>query len=214
MTVVAAVLVPVVLLYQAWTYHVFRARLGGEEAGAPVDLVARKTRLAARARDRSAPPAPRAGGARHCSPPTRRSASLAALLVLAQAVLLARVAARALRRRDARRGRPGRSRCSPRSSPRARRRRGPSRSSGGARRRACSRSSGSSSSSGRLRDRPAALDGAESAEVATAAVAGVDALETTFARYLPQVVLAARRAGRRDRLRRLDRPRLGRRSCS
>ena len=42
----------------------------------------------------------------------------------------------------------------------------------------------------RLRDRPAALDGAESAEVATAAVGGVDALETTFARYLPQVVLA------------------------
>ena len=42
----------------------------------------------------------------------------------------------------------------------------------------------------RLRDQPAALDGAESAEVATAAVSGVDALETTFARYLPQVVLA------------------------
>jgi len=42
----------------------------------------------------------------------------------------------------------------------------------------------------RLRDRPAALDGAESAEVATAAVAGVDALETLFARYLPQLVLA------------------------
>jgi ATP-binding cassette, subfamily C, bacterial CydD len=42
----------------------------------------------------------------------------------------------------------------------------------------------------RLRRRPLALDGAESAEVATAAVAGVDALETTFARYLPQVVLA------------------------
>ena len=42
----------------------------------------------------------------------------------------------------------------------------------------------------RLRSRPAALDGAQSAEVATAAVAGVDALETTFARYLPQVVLA------------------------
>jgi thiol reductant ABC exporter CydD subunit len=43
----------------------------------------------------------------------------------------------------------------------------------------------------RLRDQPAALDGAESAEVATAGVAGVDALETMFARYLPQVVLAA-----------------------
>ncbi len=42
----------------------------------------------------------------------------------------------------------------------------------------------------RLRDRPAALDGAESAEVATVAVGGVDALEMTFARYLPQVVLA------------------------
>ncbi len=42
----------------------------------------------------------------------------------------------------------------------------------------------------RLRDRPAALDGAESADVATAAVAGIDALEALFARYLPQVVLA------------------------
>ena len=43
MTVVAAIFLPVVLLYQAWTYHVFRARLGGEEAGSPVDLVASKT---------------------------------------------------------------------------------------------------------------------------------------------------------------------------
>ena len=42
----------------------------------------------------------------------------------------------------------------------------------------------------RLRRRPNALDGAQSAEVATAAASGVDALETTFARYLPQVVLA------------------------
>jgi cytochrome d ubiquinol oxidase subunit II len=29
MTVVAAIMLPVVLLYQAWTYHVFRQRLGG-----------------------------------------------------------------------------------------------------------------------------------------------------------------------------------------
>jgi ATP-binding cassette, subfamily C, bacterial CydD len=43
----------------------------------------------------------------------------------------------------------------------------------------------------RLAVEPAALDGAESAELATVAVAGVDALETTFSRYLPQVVLAA-----------------------
>jgi thiol reductant ABC exporter CydD subunit len=43
----------------------------------------------------------------------------------------------------------------------------------------------------RLRGQPTALDGARSAEVATTAVEGVDALEATFARYLPQVVLAA-----------------------
>jgi thiol reductant ABC exporter CydD subunit len=42
----------------------------------------------------------------------------------------------------------------------------------------------------RLRDQPFALDGAQSAEIATAAVMGVDALGATFARYLPQVVLA------------------------
>ena len=42
----------------------------------------------------------------------------------------------------------------------------------------------------RLRDKPAALDGAKSSELATIAVTGVDALEATFARYLPQVVLA------------------------
>ena len=42
MTVVAVVLLPVVLLYQAWTYHVFRARLGGEDVGSPVDLLAPK----------------------------------------------------------------------------------------------------------------------------------------------------------------------------
>ena len=62
----------------------------------------------------------------------------------------------------------------------------------------------------RLRDQPAALDGAESAEVATAAVAGVDALETTFARYLPQVVLAAIVPLAVLVARRVDRPRLGR----
>jgi cytochrome d ubiquinol oxidase subunit II len=43
MTVVAAILLPVVLLYQAWTYHVFRARLGGKDAGTPIDLLAPKT---------------------------------------------------------------------------------------------------------------------------------------------------------------------------
>jgi len=42
----------------------------------------------------------------------------------------------------------------------------------------------------RLRAQPAALDGADSAEIAAAAVQGVDGLEAYFGRYLPQVVLA------------------------
>jgi ATP-binding cassette, subfamily C, bacterial CydD len=42
----------------------------------------------------------------------------------------------------------------------------------------------------RLRSQPAALDGAESAEIAAAAVQGVDGLEAYFGRYLPQVVLS------------------------
>jgi ATP-binding cassette, subfamily C, bacterial CydD len=43
----------------------------------------------------------------------------------------------------------------------------------------------------RLRDQPLALDGVEAGEVATSAVQGVDGLEAYFARYLPQVVLAS-----------------------
>jgi cytochrome d ubiquinol oxidase subunit II len=31
MTVVAAVCLPLILVYQGWTYHVFRARVGGDE---------------------------------------------------------------------------------------------------------------------------------------------------------------------------------------
>jgi ATP-binding cassette, subfamily C, bacterial CydD len=42
----------------------------------------------------------------------------------------------------------------------------------------------------RLHGHPASLDGGESSELATLAVTGIDALEATFARYLPQVVLA------------------------
>jgi cytochrome d ubiquinol oxidase subunit II len=34
MTVVAAIFVPLVLLYQGWTYHVFHARVGGAAGGA------------------------------------------------------------------------------------------------------------------------------------------------------------------------------------
>jgi cytochrome d ubiquinol oxidase subunit II len=31
MSVVGLIIVPVILLYQGWTYHVFRQRLGGDE---------------------------------------------------------------------------------------------------------------------------------------------------------------------------------------
>jgi cytochrome bd ubiquinol oxidase subunit II len=40
---VAAIFVPVVLLYQGWTYHVFRARVGGEEVNAPGEALAPPT---------------------------------------------------------------------------------------------------------------------------------------------------------------------------
>ncbi|HWI71714.1 MAG TPA: cytochrome d ubiquinol oxidase subunit II, partial [Baekduia sp.] len=44
MTVVAVLFVPLVLAYQAWTYWVFRARLGAEDfdgVRSPIDLLAR-----------------------------------------------------------------------------------------------------------------------------------------------------------------------------
>jgi len=41
MSVVALILTPLVLAYQAWTYWVFRARLGGEDVGTPLYALAR-----------------------------------------------------------------------------------------------------------------------------------------------------------------------------
>ena len=43
MTVVALIFTPVIFLYQGWTYYVFRARLGGDEPVAPVELLAEQT---------------------------------------------------------------------------------------------------------------------------------------------------------------------------
>ena len=43
MSVVALICVPIILLYQGWTYHVFRARVGGEEPKTPVEALAPKT---------------------------------------------------------------------------------------------------------------------------------------------------------------------------
>jgi cytochrome d ubiquinol oxidase subunit II len=43
-TIVAALLLPVVLVYQAWSYYVFRARVGGEQPpSSPVDALARRS---------------------------------------------------------------------------------------------------------------------------------------------------------------------------
>jgi cytochrome d ubiquinol oxidase subunit II len=39
MSVVALICVPVILLYQGWTYHVFRARVGGDEVKSPAELL-------------------------------------------------------------------------------------------------------------------------------------------------------------------------------
>ena len=43
MTVAALILTPLILLYQGWTYHVFRARLGGDTEPSPADLIPRET---------------------------------------------------------------------------------------------------------------------------------------------------------------------------
>ncbi len=39
MTIVAAIFVPLLLVYQSWTYYVFRKRLGGEQVAAPVGFL-------------------------------------------------------------------------------------------------------------------------------------------------------------------------------
>jgi cytochrome d ubiquinol oxidase subunit II len=50
LTIVAAILFPVVLLYQSWTYYVFRRRVGREDIGgprSPVDLLSKGERSSA-----------------------------------------------------------------------------------------------------------------------------------------------------------------------
>jgi cytochrome bd ubiquinol oxidase subunit II len=46
-TIVAAIFTPLVLLYQSWTYYVFRKRLGGEEVSAPVAMAGERDHGAA-----------------------------------------------------------------------------------------------------------------------------------------------------------------------
>jgi cytochrome bd ubiquinol oxidase subunit II len=42
MTVVAIIITPVVLVYQGWTYYVFRARVTGEEVASPVEALTQR----------------------------------------------------------------------------------------------------------------------------------------------------------------------------
>src|SRR5439155_11475235 len=42
LTAVAVVLTPVVLLYQAWSYYVFRARVTGEEVAPPTEALTQR----------------------------------------------------------------------------------------------------------------------------------------------------------------------------
>jgi cytochrome d ubiquinol oxidase subunit II len=43
MSVVVLIIVPLILLYQGWTYYVFRARVTGEEVRPPADVIAKQT---------------------------------------------------------------------------------------------------------------------------------------------------------------------------
>ena len=41
LTVVAVIVTPIVVLYQGWSYYVFRARITGEEVRSPTDVIAK-----------------------------------------------------------------------------------------------------------------------------------------------------------------------------
>jgi cytochrome d ubiquinol oxidase subunit II len=43
MSVVAVIFMPLILLYQGWTFYVFRARVGGDEVESPVGVIERAT---------------------------------------------------------------------------------------------------------------------------------------------------------------------------
>ena len=124
-----------------------------------------------------------------CSSSTARSGSLRRLLVIAQATLLARVVARGFDGASLADAEADRAALVAVFGARGALawgfelagRRAATRSVATAAR--ARRAAGSATS-------PAALDGAESAELAAAAVQGLDALETYFARFLPQLVLA------------------------
>ena len=226
MSIFALILLPVILLYQAWSYHVFRARLGHAEPGREPD------RPAGGAEERRPGRATPDLGSR----PAVDSLSCERSIRASSVVRAPRVLRSSPTRSS---GSWRRCSCSPRRccSRASRRDRSTAPRSRTSRRRWCCSSSSSSHArvatwgfeavgtraatgvlsqlrldlvTARLKGDPTALDGAESAEVATAAVAGVDALEGLFGRYLPQLVLAVVVPVAVLVARRVARPRLGR----
>ena len=202
MTVVTAIFFPLVLIYQGWTFYVFRRRIrrrrrAGNGSGGQAPAAATPRRGSDRGsltRCEDARPAAAAHGARGARTALAADVALGLLVtvaLLAQATLFAYAVSQAFAGRAPRRGRRRRSSPWPPSPSRAACWRAPSRRPGAAPPRASCRSCAASSCERRTHDAPTAADGAESGEVATAAVQGVDALETYFARYLP-----AARAGR------------------
>ena len=191
LTVIALIVLPIVLLYQSWTYYVFRARVTGEEMRPPEALTRADRRLDGRliVRVLDQRLVRRARPVRHLLVLDAVLGALSAGLVLVQAVLIARVVAQAFSGASlsdvtfdlvllalAFAGRSiltwgfevaGR--------------RAASTVLSELRLELVER---------RLRRQPLALDGAEAGEIAATAVQGVEGLEAYFARYLPQVVLA------------------------
>ena len=70
MTIAALMLTPVVLLYQGWTYYVFRARVGGEQPRSPAELLGAEGRRRAHGLSpmRALGPKSSASGEAHPSP--------------------------------------------------------------------------------------------------------------------------------------------------
>ena len=204
MTIVLVLVFPVVLAYQAVTYYVFRARVGRrqfEGVGSAIGKVADKLgvtephppqshgRLARGVRGLDRRLLERARAVRAALGADAVLGVLGALLVLAQATLLARIVARAWggATLDSLRGdlvalaAVVAARAALAWGFEVVGRRAAASVLGDLRMALVRR---------RLHDAPAALDGVQSGEIAAAAVGGVEALEAWFARYLPQVVLA------------------------
>ena len=187
MTVVALIVAPLVLLYQGWTYHVFRARRRRRRAAPPTTPRRRRAACARSTRASCAAP----GRSRSCSRWTWRSGVGDRAARPRPGGAARRDRGARLRRRVAAARSLRDARAAGRRFARARRARLGVRGRGPARRgRASSRGSAWRSPSTRLRRTRPRSTGPSSGELAASAVQGLEGLEAYFGRYLPQAVLA------------------------